>query len=98
MLAAILTLQPAAAQDRCVPTIARGQLPDADLRAAAFDEAGIVAEVAYLDALDKDLLFMRAQYFTAEQYRVAYPFIAEERLAALRRVVEALTCTGPPAE
>jgi hypothetical protein len=45
---------------------------------------GLEAEIAEMDALDRDLLFIRAKNYAPEKLRGIYPKISAEKLTALQ--------------
>jgi hypothetical protein len=51
--------------------------------------SGLEAVVARMDALDKDLLFIRAKNYTADKLRAAYPKVDPRVLAELADALRA---------
>lgn len=62
--------------------------PAAEKRDAAFAKVeGLEEEIAEMDALDRDLLFIRARNYAPEKLRGLYPKVAAAKLTALQKAL-----------
>lgn len=64
----------------------KSQLPERDLREAAFEKAGLSNEVSKMDEIDRDLLFYKAKNNTVDELKKEYPSIDIEKLKKLKQL------------
>jgi hypothetical protein len=62
----------------------KSQLPERDLREAAFEKAGLAEEIKKMDEVDRDLLFYKAKNNSVEELKKEYPSIDIEKIKKLK--------------
>lgn len=66
--------------------VKKSQLPDRDLREAAFTKAGLTEEIKKMDEIDRDLLFYKAKNSSIEELKKEYPSIDIEKIKKLKQL------------
>lgn len=66
----------------------RPAIPARSQRVRAFEQAGLVVEIAGMDELDRDLLFNKAGRVSNEELAKSYPKIPPAKLATLGRLAK----------
>lgn len=65
-----------------------GEIPHPNVRDALFEKAGLTAQdLAGWDALDKDMLYLRARRYSVDELAALYPSISRKKLEKLRKLV-----------
>lgn len=65
-----------------------GEIPHPNVRDAIFAKAGLTTnDLAGWDALDKDMLYLRARRYSVDELAALYPAISRKKLDKLRKLV-----------
>lgn len=70
------------------PALAQFELPNRAQRVKALEDAGFLQELATLDELDQDLLYMKARRVSLPELRAAYPALPKQKLERLKALAK----------